>query len=185
MMNTYEQRVKEFAYQIWESEGRPVGHEYRHWEMACKLAEGPGDEELRELGSGHVMSVIAPEEPFNPDPKPEIDPAPPQPEQPPQPAHPNIPPHPNVPVDPIAPVETPPHISPTPPAEPIHPTDPVQPGNPAQPIQPYATQTRQTKGRATVTTSLVNDDGINPAVVKNTTKPRKGRATRNQDSMSL
>lgn len=38
-MNPHEQRVREFAYQIWESEGRPAGHEYRHWEMACKLAE--------------------------------------------------------------------------------------------------------------------------------------------------
>ena len=180
MMNTYEQRIREFAHQIWESEGRPVGHEYRHWEMACKLAEGPSDEELRELGSGHVMSVIAPEEPFNPTPKPEIDPAPPQPEQPTPPAHPNIPPHPDVPVDPIAPVETPPHISPTPPAQPIQPADPVQPGNPAQPIQPTAK-----KRAATVTTSVVNDDGVSPAVVKNTTKPRKGRATKNQDSMSL
>lgn len=180
-MNTYEQRVKEFAYQIWESEGRPVGHEYRHWEMACKLAEGPSNDDADELelGSGHVVSVIAPEEPFNPDPKPEIDPAPPQPEQPTPPAHPNIPPHPNVPVDPIAPVETPPHISPTPPAQPIHPTDPVQPGNPAQPIQPTATRA------ANVTTSVVNDDGAAPAVVKNSTKPRKSRATKTQDSMSL
>lgn len=33
-----ESRIREFAYQIWESEGRPVGHEARHWEMACKLA---------------------------------------------------------------------------------------------------------------------------------------------------
>lgn len=184
-MNSYEQRIKEFAYQIWESEGRPVGHEYRHWEMACKLAEAPtdetlSDEELREMGSGHVVSVIAPEEPFDPDPKPEIDPAPPQPEQPNPPAHPNIPPHPNVPVDPIAPVETPPHISPTPPPQPIHPTDPVQPGNPAQPIQPTAK-----KRAATVTTAVVNDDGAKPALVKNTAKPRKTRATKNQDSMGL
>lgn len=38
-MSPYEQRVREFAYQIWEAEGRPLGHEYRHWEMACKLVE--------------------------------------------------------------------------------------------------------------------------------------------------
>lgn len=190
MMNSYEQRVKEFAYQIWESEGRPEGHEYRHWEMACKLAEGASNDDAEELamGSAHLVSVIAPEEPFDPDPKPEIDPAPPQPEQPTPPAHPNVPPHPtpptqptqpSVPVDPIAPVETPPHISPTPPAEPIQPGDPVQPGNPAQPIQPTAK-----KRAATVTTSVVNDDG-KPAVVKNAAKPRKSRSTKNQDSMSL
>ncbi|WP_252273356.1 DUF2934 domain-containing protein [Pseudomonas subflava] len=38
-MNTDEQRIREFAYQIWESEGRPAGQEERHWQMACKLAE--------------------------------------------------------------------------------------------------------------------------------------------------
>ncbi len=38
-MNSHDQRVHEFAYQIWESEGKPEGHHHRHWEMACKLAE--------------------------------------------------------------------------------------------------------------------------------------------------
>ena len=38
-MNTADKRIREFAYQIWESEGRPDGQEARHWEMACKLAE--------------------------------------------------------------------------------------------------------------------------------------------------
>ncbi len=37
-MNLNEQRVREFAYQIWEAEGRPFGHSERHWEMASKLA---------------------------------------------------------------------------------------------------------------------------------------------------
>lgn len=32
-------RTREFAYQIWESEGRPEGQQARHWEMARKLAE--------------------------------------------------------------------------------------------------------------------------------------------------
>jgi hypothetical protein len=35
----FEHRVREFAYQIWESEGKPDGQAERHWEMACKLAE--------------------------------------------------------------------------------------------------------------------------------------------------
>lgn len=39
-MNVNEQRVREFAYQIWESEGRPFGHSERHWEMASKLTLG-------------------------------------------------------------------------------------------------------------------------------------------------
>ncbi len=38
-MSTDDKRIREFAYQIWESEGKPEGHEARHWEMARKLAE--------------------------------------------------------------------------------------------------------------------------------------------------
>lgn len=38
-MNQFEQNVRELAYQIWESEGQPIGHENRHWEMALKLAQ--------------------------------------------------------------------------------------------------------------------------------------------------
>ncbi|WLH10274.1 DUF2934 domain-containing protein [Pseudomonas hefeiensis] len=38
-MSTDDKRIREFAYQIWESEGKPAGQETRHWEMARKLAE--------------------------------------------------------------------------------------------------------------------------------------------------
>ena len=38
-MSTDDKRIREFAYQIWESEGKPEGQEDRHWEMARKLAE--------------------------------------------------------------------------------------------------------------------------------------------------
>ncbi len=38
-MNQQEQRIRELAYEIWLSEGRPEGQDARHWEMACKLAE--------------------------------------------------------------------------------------------------------------------------------------------------
>lgn len=38
-MSTDDKRIREFAYQIWESEGRPEGQETRHWDMACRLAE--------------------------------------------------------------------------------------------------------------------------------------------------
>ena len=38
-MNPEEQRIREFAYQIWQSEGCPHGQEERHWEMARKLVE--------------------------------------------------------------------------------------------------------------------------------------------------
>lgn len=39
MNNIDENRVKELAYQIWESEGRPHGSDKRHWEMATSLAQ--------------------------------------------------------------------------------------------------------------------------------------------------
>lgn len=55
-MNYLENRVREFAYQIWESEGRPHGQDARHWEMAQKLAES----EVRLKGavvSDHEQSV--------------------------------------------------------------------------------------------------------------------------------
>lgn len=38
-MSTEDKRIREFAYQIWESEGKPEGQDARHWEMARKLAE--------------------------------------------------------------------------------------------------------------------------------------------------
>lgn len=38
-MSADEKRIREFAYQIWQSEGQPHGQDERHWEMARKLAE--------------------------------------------------------------------------------------------------------------------------------------------------
>ncbi|WP_028237926.1 DUF2934 domain-containing protein [Stutzerimonas azotifigens] len=38
-MSAKEQRIRELAYQIWESEGCPEGEDARHWEMARKLAD--------------------------------------------------------------------------------------------------------------------------------------------------
>ncbi|MGG7600359.1 DUF2934 domain-containing protein [Pseudomonas sp. B21-023] len=39
MMSVDEKRIREFAYQIWESEGKPEGREAEHWDKARKLAE--------------------------------------------------------------------------------------------------------------------------------------------------
>lgn len=36
-MNLNDQRIREFAYQIWESEGKPQGQDLRHWDMAYQL----------------------------------------------------------------------------------------------------------------------------------------------------
>ncbi|SDS08654.1 Protein of unknown function [Halopseudomonas sabulinigri] len=45
-MSDYEKRVRELAYQIWESEGKPEGQRERHWQMACELMETSQDGEL-------------------------------------------------------------------------------------------------------------------------------------------
>jgi hypothetical protein len=42
-MNKDEQRIREFAYDIWVSEGRPEGQGDRHWEMARKLVEAESE----------------------------------------------------------------------------------------------------------------------------------------------
>ncbi|WP_339523931.1 DUF2934 domain-containing protein [Pseudomonas sp. EA_35y_Pfl2_R111] len=46
-MNIDEQRIREFAFQIWESEGKPAGQAERHWMMACKLAEAEASGEIQ------------------------------------------------------------------------------------------------------------------------------------------
>ena len=38
-MSNDDKHIREFAYQIWESEGRPDGQEKRHWEMAHTLVQ--------------------------------------------------------------------------------------------------------------------------------------------------
>ncbi|WP_019339125.1 DUF2934 domain-containing protein [Stutzerimonas stutzeri] len=42
-MTKQEQRIRELAYDIWVSEGRPHGEDERHWNMARKLAEAEND----------------------------------------------------------------------------------------------------------------------------------------------
>lgn len=42
-MTKQEQRIRELAYDIWVSEGRPHGEDERHWKMARKLAEAEND----------------------------------------------------------------------------------------------------------------------------------------------
>lgn len=43
-MTIDQDRVRQLAYQIWESEGKPEGQEARHWDMARKLAESEQSE---------------------------------------------------------------------------------------------------------------------------------------------
>lgn len=164
-MHTYEQRVRTLAYKIWESEGKPNGQEYEHWERASILAAA--EEARKDAETDHLLADI--EEPFNPDPTPPIEPPTPAPENPPKPAHPNVPPRPGEPAQPISPNEPEPQISPTQPPQPIHPTDPVQPGNPAQPIQPLAKKAaKPSKPRATkvsATNSIGSTDKVGAAAM--------------------
>lgn len=50
-MNNDDKRIREFAYPIWESEGKPDGQQARHWDMARTLAQAealaPGNAEPR------------------------------------------------------------------------------------------------------------------------------------------
>lgn len=48
-MNSVEQRIRELAHQIWESEGRPDGNAERHWQMASQLVQSEQQEDLQPL----------------------------------------------------------------------------------------------------------------------------------------
>jgi Protein of unknown function (DUF2934) len=39
MTSDRDERIRQLAYRIWESEGRPPNQEARHWNMASKLVE--------------------------------------------------------------------------------------------------------------------------------------------------
>ncbi|MEH6564300.1 MAG: DUF2934 domain-containing protein [Halopseudomonas sp.] len=45
-MSDYDNRVRELAYQIWESEGKPEGQGERHWQMARELMDTAQDGDL-------------------------------------------------------------------------------------------------------------------------------------------
>ncbi|MET1077677.1 MAG: DUF2934 domain-containing protein [Pseudomonas sp.] len=67
-MTVDEQRIRDFAYQIWESEGCPEGQEQRHWQMAIKLAEAaeaaasaaPAVKRARKVKTAEVVQAPAP-----------------------------------------------------------------------------------------------------------------------------
>ncbi|MEK1904518.1 MAG: DUF2934 domain-containing protein [Pseudomonas sp.] len=55
-MSIDEGRIREFAYQIWEAEGKPQGQEERHWAMASKLAEAEAQSEAQPLTRSRQIS---------------------------------------------------------------------------------------------------------------------------------
>ncbi|RAN82278.1 hypothetical protein B5P43_05680 [Bacillus sp. SRB_336] len=54
MTNEHEQRIRELAHHIWESEGRPRGEEERHWLMAERLVEAS---ELAQSATGNPRAA--------------------------------------------------------------------------------------------------------------------------------
>lgn len=60
-----EQRIRERAYRIWESEGCPQGQEMKHWCEACEQIDaedtgGRTSEETLDTASGGIESGVAP-----------------------------------------------------------------------------------------------------------------------------
>ena len=108
-MSISEQRIREFAYQIWESEGKPHGHTERHWEMASKLAQVHAAS-ANQVGEEVLQQNV--QQAGSTEPAPSVEP-----------------------IQPISPTEP---AQPVPPSDPIQPTDPVQPAQPVQPGAPVA-----------------------------------------------
>ncbi|HSP56738.1 MAG TPA: DUF2934 domain-containing protein [Halomonas sp.] len=63
-----EQRVRQLAYRIWESEGRPEGQAQRHWDMAWKIVAAERatghDADLDTLDAPHDEAPIFEESPY-------------------------------------------------------------------------------------------------------------------------
>lgn len=54
-MNLNENRIRDLAYQIWESEGRPDGHASRHWNIACRMAAETSSADSPSQMSGSML----------------------------------------------------------------------------------------------------------------------------------
>ena len=91
-MSTNEQRIREYAYQIWESEGKPHGQGERHWSMACTLAKTQADSDISANDNSQQTASTEPIEPISPS-------------QPAQPVPPSDPIQPTDPVQPSQPVQ--------------------------------------------------------------------------------
>jgi len=58
-----EHKIRELAYQIWESEGKPQGRAVRHWELACELAESEIDGYIPPVTRVNPLDAIDQQEP--------------------------------------------------------------------------------------------------------------------------
>lgn len=58
-MNLNEHRVREYAYYLWEAEGKPHGQATKHWEIACKLAKAEAEAETSSTTPGALSGQVA------------------------------------------------------------------------------------------------------------------------------
>ena len=68
-MSLDEHRIRELAYRIWESEGRPEGDHLRHWHQAREQMEaeaGGASPDTLDTASGGIESGVAPPMPKGP-----------------------------------------------------------------------------------------------------------------------
>ncbi len=154
-MSINEQRIREFAYQIWESEGKPHGHSDRHWDMAHKLASSHAESEPQQMAANDSNEPI---EPISPG----------------QPAHPT----PNS--QPIQPNE--PSQQPAQPTDPI--SEPDQLATSVAAVSPPR-KTRAKAAANTSAKSLIDTQPIaiaEPAKAKKTSRAKKPKATENESA---
>jgi len=59
-MQVNENRIREYAYQIWESEGKPEGKAEQHWRMACESLESKYSGHEHEGIDGHHSDTFIP-----------------------------------------------------------------------------------------------------------------------------
>ena len=59
----HENKIRELAYQIWESEGKPQGRARKHWELACELAESEVDGYIPPVTRINPLDAIEQQEP--------------------------------------------------------------------------------------------------------------------------
>ena len=83
-MTATEHSIRALAHQLWESEGKPVGQEERHWHLAARLITNSSDQKGRGYPKQQQKEKNLPGEKKTP--KRSVDPSevkgPPEPEQP-------------------------------------------------------------------------------------------------------
>ena len=153
-MSSNDHRVREYAYQIWESEGKPHGHDDRHWEMARKLADSHAATESQQSASTEPLEPLNPQEPTRP----------------------------TEPVQPISPGEPAEPINPTEPIQPGEPVQPIEPVAVTPPRKSRAKAGANTPAKSLIDHNPIDPASINNTSAKKTVKPRKTKSTENESA---